>query len=294
MIPLYHRFLLKFVDICLDLWFNILGFEFAFVKEMKLVQYLVNTSGEVLNRQARAYAIKAHSEEEALEIAKHNFCEEYYSVDENISVLPYRRTYKAIAAYFFMLIPIALSFINWKIGHDTKSIMPNYISCLYAILIYSAFVIKFKGIHRTISSWIDIAFCIFNVLILSSFIQTILVTKTINFFWIKQITISTNMILPFVIILSWFGLKIVSVGCMGLVGVFALFNITELSEAMGPIWGTAYVLCAFIGILFYISIEPAFTEVLPHIKKSVRSGLNYVRNDMVEAGNTAKFIETKH
>lgn len=261
---------------------------------MKLVQYLVNASGEVLNRQAKAYAIKAHTKEEALEIAKHNFCEEYYSVDENISVLPYRRTYKAIASYFLMLIPITLSFINWKNGHNTISIMPNYISCLYAVLTYSAFVIKFKGVQRTISSWIDITFCVFNVLMLSSFFQTILVTKTINFFWIKEIPISTNMILPFVIILSWLGLKIVSVVCMGLVGVFALFNIAALSEAMGHIWGTAYILCAFIGILYYISIEPAFVEALPNFKKSVRSGLNYVRNDIVKAGNAAKFIETRH
>lgn len=254
------------------------------------MQYLVNTSGDVLNRQSKAYAVKASSKEEALEIAKNNFHEEFYAVDENISVMPFERTGKAIAAYFLMLIPIALSFISWKNGHDSISIMPDFISSLYAILLYAAFVVRFKGIQRTISSWIDIAFCIFNVLLISSFIQTILVTKTINILWIKEITINTTMILPVAIILSWLGLKIMSSVCIVGVGTFALFNITKLSEAMGPFKGTVFILCAFIGILFYISIEPAFIEALPHFKKSVRSGLNYVRDDMVEAGNSAKSI----
>lgn len=252
------------------------------------MQYLVYTSGEVLNRYDKAYVIKASSKEKAQEIATKSFTEEFNVTDENIYVKPYKRTYTAIVAYAFMLIPIILSFINWKVGHDTVSIRPDYISCLYAVLLYVAFIVRFKGIQRAIGSWIDIVFCFVIVLLLSSFIQTILVTKIFNILWIKEVSINTNMILPIAIILSWLGLKQVSAACMGGIGVLSLFNITALSNAMGSIYGPAYIIGAFMGTLFYLSIEPALIEALPHLKKSVSSGLNYMRNDFVEAGNSAK------
>ena len=252
------------------------------------MQYLIYTSGEVLNRYDKAYVIKAPSKEKAQEIARTSFTEEFNVTDENIYVKPYKRTYKAIVAYAFMLIPIILSFINWKVGHDTVSMRPDYISCLYAVLIYAAFIVRFKGIQRTIGSWIDIVFCFVIVMLLSSFIQTILVTKTFNILWIKEISINTNMVLPIAIILSWLGLKQVSATCMVGIGVLSLFNITALSNAMGSIYGPAYIIGAFMGTLFYLSIEPALIEALPYFKKSVSSGMNCMRNDFVEVGNSAK------
>lgn len=252
------------------------------------MQYLIYTSGEVLNRYDKAYIIKAPSKEKAQEIARKSFTEEFNVTDENIYVKPYKRTYRAIVAYAFMLIPILLSFINWKVGHDTVSIRPDYISCLYAVLFYGAFIVRFKGVQRTIGSWIDIVFCFVIVILLSSFIQTILVTKTFNILLIKEVSINTKMVLPIAIILSWLGLKQVSAACIVGIGVLSFFNITALSNAMGCIYGPAYIIGAFMGILFYLSIEPALIEALPHFKKSVRSGLNCMRNDFVEAGNSAK------
>lgn len=252
------------------------------------MQYLVHTSGEVINRHDKAYVIKAQSKEEAQEIARNNFAEEFYIVDENISVKSSKRTYRAICAYILMMIPIALSFIDWKVGHDTVSMRPDYISCLYAILFYAAFIVRFKGIQRTIGSWIDIVFSVLIVLLLSSFIQTILVRKTISFLWIKEISINTNVVLPVVIILSWLGLKLVSAVCMVGIGVLAIFNIAALSNAMGSVYGPAYIICAFMGIIFYLSIEPAVMEAFPYLKKSVGHGVSYVRNDFVEARNSAK------
>lgn len=114
------------------------------------MQYLVNVSAEVYNKEvkARAYAINAASNEQAQELAMHSFNEEYYVVGEKISVLPYRRTSKAVMAIILMFIPVFLSFISWKNDHNTISIMPNFVSSLYAILLYASFVVRFKGIHR--------------------------------------------------------------------------------------------------------------------------------------------------
>ena len=82
------------------------------------------------------------------------------------------------------------------------------------------------------------------------------------------------------IILSWLGLKIVSLVCMGGITIFALFNMAELSAAMGAFWGPLYILCSFIGILMYLSVEPACDEALLQIKYAARKGLNHLNGDV--------------
>lgn len=126
------------------------------------------------------------------------------------------------------------------------------------------------------------------ILLLSSLIKTILEVKTFNLFFIKDISINPNIILPVAIILSWLGLKLISAACMIGIGILAIFNIANLSDAMGTIYGPAYIICAFMGILLYLSIEPVLLEALPHMKRSANCGLNYIRNDCVEAEKVAQ------
>ena len=243
------------------------------------MQYVVQVSGETLNKQNKAYVVKSNSEEEAGLIAKQAFCEDYEIESATVSVKSNKRTVKAVVAMGLMTISIILSFIKWKNGHDTISISPDYLSCLYGVLIYAAFVVRFKGIQRTVSTLIDILFCVFTVLLLSTFVKTILVTKTISLFGLTDISVSTEMILPIAIILSWLGLKMVSLFCMCAVAIIALFNISALNVAMGGLFGPAYIICSFLGIMLYLSVEPAFIETLSQIKHATASGLNHLSGD---------------
>jgi hypothetical protein len=256
------------------------------------MQYVVQVSGETLNKQNKAYVVKSSSEEEASLIAKQAFCEDYEIENATVSVKSNRRTYKAICAMILISISIFLSLINWKNGHDTISISPDYLSCLYGVLIYTAFVVRFKGIQRTVSSWIDIAFCVFIVLLLSTFVKTILVTKTISLFGLTDISVSTEVILPIAIILSWLGLKMVSLFCMGAVAIIALFNISALNVAMGGLFGPIYIICSFLGIMFYLSVEPAFVETMSQIKHATASGLNHLSGDFSYAKSKVTDIKT--
>nr|WP_317283959.1 hypothetical protein [uncultured Sellimonas sp.] len=257
------------------------------------MQYLVHTSGEVINRRDRVYAIQATSKEEAQEFARNKFVEEFDIVNEKIYIKASKRTSRAICSYIFMMIPIILSFINWKVKHDTVSIQPDFLSCVYAVLLYVAFVVRFKGIQRTTDSVIDIIFAVLMVLLLSSFIKAMLVTKTLSILGLKEISINTNIIFPVAIVLSWLGLKLVSAVCMASIGILALFNVASLSTAMGSVWGPVYVLCAFIGIILYLSVEPALVEAFPNWKHSVGYGVNHVKNDFVEAEKSAKKLGVK-
>ncbi len=257
------------------------------------MQYLVQVSGDISDKQNRTYVVNSDSAENAQIIATQNFCEEFSSNGDVVCVESHKRTNKAILAFAFMLIPILLSFINWKSGHETISIGPDYISCLYGVLIYAAFIVRFKGIQRTVSSWVDILFCIFVVLLISSFIKTIFITKTFSFLGLSSFSIETSYILPIAIILSWLGLKIVSLICMGGIAVIALFNITSLNGAMGIICGPLYIICSFIGIMLYLSIEPAFIESIYQLKATTSKGINYVKKDVLQAKSNIVDVKTE-
>ena len=252
------------------------------------MQFLIHTKGNTLDICNKAYVVNAHSETEAKEIAVASFEDEFGVFADSITTQSFKRTKKSIMAYIFMLIPILLSLINWKNGHDTYSIGPSLVSCLYSVAFYAAFIVRFKGIHRTVGSWIDITFSILMILLLSTFIQTILVEKTINLFWMTQLTIDAKIILPIAIILSWLGLKLVSIICIASVGILALFNITALSSAMGMIWGPLYVISSFMGIMLYLSVEPVMFETVSHLKKSIIRSIDYTKNDFIQAKSSVK------
>lgn len=254
------------------------------------MQYLVYSKGRVVDNKEKAYVIRAESVAEARKIAQDTFAEEYCVVDEDIYTKPYKRTRNSILTYIFMTVPILLSFINWKSGHDTISISPDYISCIYAFIFYAAYVVRFKGIMRTMGSWVDIGFCIMFPLLLSTFIRTLMGTTSISVLGMFEIPIDTSVVFPVALILSWFGLKMMSVICITTIGILAIFNITALSESMGAIWGPLYVICAFISILLYCSVEPAIVEGLPHFGRTLGQGISNAKQDFVEAGASAKRI----
>ncbi len=244
------------------------------------MQYIVQVSGDVLERQNRAYIVNAKAKEDAQLIAKQNFCDDFSVDGDTMSVKYNRRPFRAVIAFVLMLIPIFLSFIGWGDGHNLISISPDLTSCLYSMLIYVAFVVRFKGIQRTMSSWIDILFCVFMILLLSSFIKIILVNETFNLFGFSKINIRTDIVLLVAIILSWLGLKPISLACMAVIMIFAMFNITSLSTAMKSFYGPLYLISAFLGIMMYLSIEPACLEAISQIKKFTTRTVTRIGKDV--------------
>lgn len=274
-----------FVAISKYLWYNVNGIPIK-IKE-KIMEYLVRVSGNVSSNQNKTYVVSSDTQENAQNLATQKFCDDFDVSEDTVLVIPQKRTTKAIVAFVFMLIPILLSMISWKDGHNTVSIAPDYISCLYSVCIYSAFILRFKGVQRTVISWIDILFCVLSILLLSSFIQTILVTAPIKFLG----SVNTKILLLVAITLSWLGLKIVSLACIAAVIIFALFKIAALNTAMGMICGPLYIICSFVGILAYLSVEPAFIDSLSHFKSAAIKGLNYLSFDISQAKNRVENIK---
>lgn len=174
------------------------------------MKYLIHTEGKIVNLQGKSYRVKASTKEEAQQLAREQFIEEYGCNGEIYTSKAIKTKVVTAGSIIGMLIAVLLSFINWKSEHATISIKPDLISTVMAIVIYSAYVIRFKGLQR-MSDCTDWIFFILSVLLLSSFIQSILSSREFQIPIIGTY-IDCRMLFVLAMILSWLGLKILSVG----------------------------------------------------------------------------------
>lgn len=255
--------------------------------------FLVRTTGSVVEEKSKVFVVKAPAKEIAQEHAADIFCEEFDIAGDSVQVRVYGRRAKAIIAIICMSVSIFLSFIPWMNNHDALLIRPDLISCIFSIAFYAVFVIRFKGIQNALASALDIAFIPIVVLLVSSFLQAILVKKTISLFGIVDFSLDTRIILVVALLFSAFGLKLASVVCMGILLIYSLVNVAMLSNAMGPIWGPIYIICAFVGLLAYVSIEPTIIESIPHYKQIGNRFYARAKADVFHAGQSAQKIGKK-
>ena len=264
------------------------------------MEYITKVCGEVVDNKCKTYAVNANTEDEAIKIAKQNFQDDYLT-NGNVIVYekPFARKKRSIIALVAMAIPILLSLISWKHGHNTISISPNLISCFFGVLIYSAFVIRFKGIQRTVNSVYDILFAIVSAIMISTFVRIILINKEISLFGgLIELPVNTTIVLIVAVILSWVGLKVMSLTCLGFVIFWALSNIVGLSETMGTLWGSIFIISSFLGVIMYASVEPAFMDSKKAIHSFANKSINHINKDLLEAkdkvSNTKKLLEEKN
>lgn len=260
------------------------------------MEYLVHTSGEVSTTQRKTYVVSAPSQQEAQDIAIHSFQAEFDCVRVDVEAQSFTRTKNSIAACVFMLIAIIISLFSFPYHKtflffsipDTFSIAPQPLSSVFSIIFYSIFVIRFKGIRRSVGSVIDISFTILSVLLLSSVFQSILTAKNLRLLGFIPVP-DPKIILIIAIAASLLGVKLVSAGCMVFIAIAAVSNLDVAGQAMG-FWGVLYIMCAFIGILLYLSVEPAVLEALPQIKNSFSKTSKHISNDFTEAKKEAKSL----
>ena len=255
------------------------------------MKYLIHTVGNVVLPQEKSYLVNASTEKKAQELAEEQFMAEY-DCNGKIHISKARSVDLAVVTSIAgMIIAILLSFINWKAGHSTISIKPDLISSTIAVIIYSAFIIRVKGLQR-MTGRIDFIFLILSVLLLSSFIQSILSSSEFKI-PILGSYIDCRMLFILAMILSWMGMKILSVGCMAVIFICGFLKIIKLNEAMGNIWGTVYIISAAVGIISYLIIEPTVEEMLPDYGRFTQRTFAYFRRDFSETEKEVQVIGEK-
>ncbi len=242
------------------------------------MEYLVKVTGAVLDTECKTYLVKTDSETEAKALAAQQFNDEFSSYGQVTCEDPQRRGTRAVWAIVLMFIAFLLSIPRWAVpnSHELLAIRPDLLSTLYAILLYAVFIIRFKGIKRTVGSFYDILLCVVCILLLASLIQLFL-NSSINLGGINGKTL-----LPIAILFSAFGVKFISLICMGLITILGFLNVNTLNNAMG-FWGVVYILLAFVGMLIYFSVEPVINEALTQVKISFTNSMARLSADATQA-----------
>lgn len=260
------------------------------------MQYLVKTGGEVKELQGRTYVISAPSEEEACAIAEAKFAEKYSAVNVSCDKAN-NRTFRAIIALVCIVAAeLLLSMVQWTDGHKQYELYPHLFSTLFAIGFYVAFLFKYKGLDRIAEQRIvDWALDISSIALLASFLEIFIVDKHIPVlsFLGKELLgfdVKTEYIIALAVIMSWIGVKLVSVVCIGVAGFFAIGQFLAINNAM-HIWGFVYAILAFVGIALYATVEPAFIEASPAFSKWLLHGVGYLKNDVKGAMRSVNNIQ---
>jgi hypothetical protein len=178
-------------------------------------------------------------------------------------------------AIFCMLVACFFSFIPWHNGALVVSLKPSMISTLLAIGLYSALVIRLKGLHNSFCSFSDTVLSLLTILFCSSFI---------NFFLNDNIG---KIILLVSLLLSWLGLKFIA-GIVWIVLIaFVGTRVMIVNAAMG-VWGSIYILSAFVGIVLQLKQVNLIKDIGREFK-SMSSRAHYkIFNDIGSIANYAK------
>lgn len=242
-------------------------------------KYIVKTQGKVIQTQDHAYAVVAHNKNEAAEKAKEMFMEEYPVIENaEFYVKPLGVSIPLILGILLLLVAVLLSLVRWKNGHEMINIRPSFISVLCSAAIYSAYYVKLKGVSNMFKSVTGPIYGVLIILLISSFIQILFYTPALKFFGFA-LPIDARTILFIAIILSWAGYKMMSVLCIAILFIVSIGNLISIDGAMGNLYGSAYVLCAFFGLLAYMSCEPAFYQGVMDFRRSLLRSTSSFGND---------------
>ena len=250
-------------------------------------KYIVKTQGKVFDIQDKAYEVVARNRNEAEIIAKEMFIEEFPVVDAHLRAKASGITFSTIVAIIALTIAIFPTFIRWVSGHNVISLRPTLTSCIYAVCLYAGYVVRFKGIKNMFHSWTDIVFCLLLILLFSSFVQALFSTTTLKFF-IWEMPFDTKTLILLSVALSWLGFKFMSVICTIVLFLFSVGNLIGLDAAMGSIFGPIYIISSFIGLVSYMSTEPAFYQGFLDFGNSVAKSSLAFQNDFNYAKNVVK------
>lgn len=267
------------------------------------MQYIVQTKGaiRVVDERVEAYVIDASSQEEAYALAKTRFQETYGGEVEELKGKAIPRTFRAILAMILLAIPIAISFWGWqKTGSEgfwifakqtveTVNFHPNLLSTLLAVIFFAAFILRYKGVERLMSSKLDIALSVVVILFIASLFELILKEQTIKLLdFISLGNLKPINLLVTAIIMAWFGIRGVSSVMMAIIFFLSIGRLIELQGLM-PVWvSLIFVLSSFFGLVLYCLVEPTFYDSLPQLQRHLQAGMVYLKEDATYTTSTLK------
>jgi hypothetical protein len=223
------------------------------------------------------YHIQGDNKEEAINQAMKIY-RNVYPDAVNIKVT---NNYRANGlAIICMLTACFFSFIPWYSGPLVFSLKPSMLSTLLAIGLYSALVIRLKGLHNSFCSPSDTILSLLTILFCSSFI---------NFFLNDNFG---KILLLVSLLLSWLGLKFIA-GIVWIVLIaFVGTRVMVANTAMG-VWGSLYILSAFLGIVLQLKQVNLLRDIGREFKSMASRAHYKIFNDVSSVTDFTKSKKRK-
>jgi hypothetical protein len=240
------------------------------------------------------YRVTAENREAAELLARTDYHVAYPDVDTGSISVSLKGGWN-VKAIICLTIACLLCFVDWQDSKGVKfDLMPNLISTLFAIFIYSAFVVRNKGLQNSLNHRSEIVLVCLNVFFCASFLTLFVGDVTITIPWtfkLLNIKLSGVKVLCLAGLLSWLCIPAMAGIVWLLLFLIAFKRFSLLNSAMGP-WGVVYILSAFLGIVFQLKQESHYVlkslrnDILGIAARSVKR----VKKDIGASVSAAKVV----
>jgi len=201
-----------------------------------------------------------------------------------------------IPAITFLSIAWILTLVPYYNGFNSISLFPNVESLLCGLAIYSAFVIRIKGIENTFSTVPNTLVSILFILILSTYTKVFfsdlqLESGVVANFFSKIGLGNSYLLIGIAILLSWLGMKnICRYVCLAVL-ILGVVELCSIDEYMKSGLAIIFLLSSFIGLIFFFKYED---EIIFNQFKSIgKNGREFVLQIKEDGEKAGKFLANR-
>lgn len=250
--------------------------------------FLVEEEIPCVTRERRIVVVQAQTKEEAMEKRSQEIKE------DSGSVVRISKRATPIPVILFLGVTVLISYFDYHddVGFDELNLYPSIISLVLSVVVYSAFVIRIKGLENMFNNTVvDVVISVLLILVMSIFIEILsgdASTKTgIIGKILEKLGFGNSYILIIAAaVLSWLGFKQIC-GFVWLAVIF--FGLTELGTCgiyMGKFIGSLFILSAFLGCIFYLKYEGRL--IINSFQKLAASTITTISSDIGESQKLAQ------
>ena len=167
-----------------------------------------------------------------------------------------------IPAIILMAIAVFLTFFTYdlKTGTAQLKLFPSIESFVCSLVLYSAIVLRVKGLQDSFNSLIDVIVSVLAILLLATFIKVLVNDAVESSGKVNEILQKIGLdnswwLIGFAIVLSWLGKKNIAKYVYLIVAFLGLIELCSIDGFMGSFLSIIFALCSFFGFAFYLKYE---------------------------------------
>lgn len=212
--------------------------------------------------------------------------------------------FNPIPAIVFLAIAVFLTFFKFdlKTGTAQLELLPNGVSLILSIAIYSAVVLRVKGFRSSFNTPIDVIVSVLTICLLATFIKVLLndavESSGIVSVFLEKIGMGNSLwLIILAVVLSWLGMKNISKYVYLIVAVLGFVELCSIDGFMGEVLCVIFLLSSFLGFVFYLKYEgKLITDSLANTVSSIisKTGITNINTDGEKLGEDIRlYIENK-